>query len=331
MKWLAYDLEACFLQKGKSRSHTKILEIALYNKDVKFQRLVNPLSSYDTGSAVIDNLTSQGQHAENTINFWTKLLIEKKAFPSNTKRKSTEEKADAISTLLKRSDVARKFEDSSLMMAALERCDDDEEKAMDDLRQGEESFNQLFYTPKEALEDAIQTGKSYIWCAHNGKSFDEKILRGHEHDWDDIEFYDSLPLLKHRLPNLDSYSQPRVYHHLFKSKYFAHHALDDSQALYKIIDKVLAGDDIEEAMHQCVKHKNKVKNKKHAHSNLYEMRGIGEKSVEKLFAKKIETKEQLIAEVEKLSYDQWCKSYNFVHNYKKLYTNLRPYASSAVV
>ena len=45
MKWLTYDLESTFLQKGYKRGDTLILEIALFKgKREAFQSLVNPVS-----------------------------------------------------------------------------------------------------------------------------------------------------------------------------------------------------------------------------------------------------------------------------------------------
>tara|TARA_A100001015_G_C15036800_1_gene736824 strand:- start:2810 stop:3841 length:1032 start_codon:yes stop_codon:yes gene_type:complete len=324
--FLCYDLEACFLRSGTTRKDTKILEIALYNDSMSYQRLVNPLTEYDNGTELINNLDRLKQHPENTVNFWTKLLIGKKALPTSLKRKTILEKADAISTLLKRSDVAREYNKniSKSMMQALARHKDDEDKAKNDLRDRDDSFNQLFYTPKEALEGAIEAANTDIWVGHNGKSFDEKILKGHDHDWDHITFVDSLYIIKQLKPGLVSYSQPLVFKHLFGGSYFAHHALEDAMALWKIMEEVLG----EKCVHDIhlevekIRKEKKVKkrhDKEHRESNLYTVKGIGPATVKGLYKKDITTKEDLMKLINSIDFDTWCDQYSFVHHHKKFY------------
>ena len=91
--WLTYDLESTFLRRGLKRADTLIIEIALYGKSVPdkkrlaaFQRLVNPLKCYDTGEDVIESLHAAGQSPERTLNFWVKLLVEKKLINSSARR-----------------------------------------------------------------------------------------------------------------------------------------------------------------------------------------------------------------------------------------------------
>ncbi|MAD24524.1 MAG: hypothetical protein CMO44_10180, partial [Verrucomicrobiales bacterium] len=187
--WLAYDLEATFLRKGGTRPMTKILEIALYNDKISFQRLINPLEKFSDGAEIIKELDALGQHSENTLNFWTKLLIGKKALKSNVKRMNQHQQATEIATLLNRSKVARTYEDSMGMLYALERNDDNIEKAKDDMRKGDTGRSLLFYSTQEALKEAIEIGKDHVWVAHNGTAFDSKILKGHTaHDWEDVQF-----------------------------------------------------------------------------------------------------------------------------------------------
>lgn len=306
--WLAYDLEACFLKKGQTRAATKILEIALYNKDISYQRLVNPLSRFANGRDVLDNLKELNQHPENTVNFWARLLVQKKALPTALARKRIADKADAIATLLTRSACARTYEDEKGMMLALARHGDDEEKAATDLRTGEGGFSDVFYTAKEAIDGALKAGKDHIWVAHNGKSFDEKILRGH--GVDSVRFADSLPLIKHAKPGLESYSQPKVYKHLFNKPYFAHHALEDSIALFKILNEVV--DDLPALLKT-----------KHRDTDLHTLKYIGPKTVEKLYKKNIKTKAALLDIVRDASFDEWCADFSFVHNHKAFYRHVR--------
>ena len=58
VKYLCYDLEACFLKKGCKRGDTKILEIAFTSGVKSYQRLVNPLTKYQNGKEVINSLNS---------------------------------------------------------------------------------------------------------------------------------------------------------------------------------------------------------------------------------------------------------------------------------
>ena len=78
--------------------------------------------------------------------------------------------------------------------------------------------------------------------AHNGKSFDEKIVRGNAEreniDISKVTFKDSLPMFKTYLKDQPSYSLPILYKSVLKSTYKAHHALDDSIALYELIENV---------------------------------------------------------------------------------------------
>lgn len=334
-KFLCYDLEACFVQKGCKRGETKILEVAFKTENKSFQCLVNPLTAYQSGLEVIESLDSMKQHVDNTLNFWTKLLIGKKALPSSLKRKPSIEKAEQISILLKRSDIAHQYEESEGMMQALARNEDVEEKAKDDVRTRDDSFDQLFYTPDEAIKGMLKESEGIdIWVAHNGKSFDEKVLRGHDHDFDHVTFVDSLHLLKYLLPGKPSYSQPLLYQQLFSKKYFAHHALEDAVALHKIMDHALGDKCILETFNTNEKRReNKLgKNKKrftkvHPESTLYELQGIGPKTIVKLYKKDIKTKEDLIGLINSIDYETWCKNYSFVHRYKKFYEIWRGFSS----
>lgn len=325
-KWLTYDIEATFLRKGGKRSMTKLLELALHNDEFSFQRLINPLKQYDTGEEIVEELFDVQQHPENTLNFWTKLLIGKKALKSNVKRMDKYGQAAEISLLLKRSDVARKYEDSMGMLYALERNYDDEEKAKNDIRKGDSGRSLLFFSSTEAIEDAIKRGKNHVWVAHNGTAFDSKILLGHTgHNWDDIQFEDSLPLLKHLKPGEDSYSQPLLFKSIFKGQsYFAHHALDDAMALHKLLTHILDEKDIfEEIETTKAKRKKKKSGKKpHSSSNLYDINGVGPKSVAVFHDNKITSKEQLFNVVATMEFSDWCETFSKVHQHKKLWERL---------
>ena len=194
------------------------------------------------------------------------------------------------------------YDDPSGMMQSLARNEDNEDIAKDDIRTRDDSFNQVFYTPDEAIKGMLKEAEGInIWVAHNGKSFDERILKGHDHDFDHVMFVDSLHLLKYLLPGMPSYSQPLLYQQLFKNKYFAHHALEDAVALHKIMDHALGEKCILETYQSTVEKrekkragKKKTYPKLHPESNLYTLKGIGAKTVEKLYKQDIQTKEDLI-------------------------------------
>jgi len=342
-KYICYDLEACFLQKGFKRTDTQILEVAFKTENLEYQCLVNPLNHYQNGKEVMESLDSLNQHVNNTLNFWIKLLIGKKALPSSVKRKTTLGKAEEISTLLKRSDIALMYNKNvaNSMMQSLARNKDDEEKAKNDIRKHDTSFNQLFYTPDEAIKGMLKEAKGIdIWVAHNGKSFDEKVLRGHEgHDFDHVVFVDSLHLLKYLVPGMPSYSQPLLYQQLFKKKYFAHHALEDAVALHKIMDHALGEKCVLETYQSTVEKREKKRASKkqqrnlkvHPESTLYTLKGIGAKSVQRLWKVDIKSRDDLIGLIDSIDYNTWCDKYSFVHNYKKFYDTYKGSSSDTAV
>lgn len=324
-KFICFDLETTFIQRGCKRGDAKILELALKSENLSYVSLVNPLEKYGNGEEVMESLNTLNQHVENTLNFWTKLLIGKRALRSNLKRKDPKEKASAISELLKRSDMAKLHENPNGMMQALARNSDNVEKAKGDIRKHDKSFRSLFHTADEAIKGALKEAKGIdVWCAHNGKAFDEKVLRGHQnHDFQHITFVDSLYILRELIPGLKSYSQPLVYEHLFNKSYFAHHAMEDATALLKIMNHALDEKCIVETYLKVRKKKMKFGGKKkprlHGDSNLYSLKGIGPVSVERLFKKDITTKEQLLAIMSSTGYENWCEKFSFIHRHRKFY------------
>ena len=142
-------------------------------------------------------LESLGQHPAKPIRFWTKLLSEKGYLNTAVRRLPPEEQSQRIAKVIRHED---------------------------------------FLTPEDAIRRAHAFGKGKLWIAHNGKSFDEKIICGHLKRFQivhNIQFEDSLHILR-KLIDLPSYSQPKVYKALFKTTYKAHHALEDARALQRI-------------------------------------------------------------------------------------------------
>ena len=293
--FLAFDLETSFLRKGFKRPDTLILEIALYGKMPiegkkrlqAFQRLVNPLKDYSSGQKIIDELHDRGQNPQNTIRFWTKLLIEKKMLNTALRRKDTEEQAENISKVLTESTS--------------------------------------FVDTKTALTDAVHFGNSHLWMAHNSKAFDSKIFHGNckreEVDCTDIVHCDSLHYFRHYMPDQVSYSQPLLYKAMFNSKYLAHHALEDCKALHKMISVEAADLDSlttrlnnmpEKTSKQNRKDKAKVK------TDLLDIKGVGPKSVQVFLKNNIWNKRDLYTWKKTHTIDEWLKNFKGVHHYKKL-------------
>ena len=282
MKWLTYDLETTFLRKGFKRKDTLIIEIALHGKNKKesFQRLVNPLKKYATGLEVIESLNETGQSPDKSINFWVKLLSQKKMMNTSVKRKSVADKAELLAKLL---------------------C-------------GSEKF----ITTEKALTEAIEWGKDHKWIAHNGTSFDSKIVKGNAKREDielSIDFADSLPFFRHYMKDEPSYSQPILYKSMFKGKYMAHHALEDAKALHKMLLK--CGDNVIDMFDQLPK---KTKTKKYIKmdSDLIDIKGVGPKSVQVFHTKDIHSKEDLKKFITTYPISDWLDQFKGVHAYKKL-------------
>lgn len=320
-KFLTYDLETTFLQKGQKRASQAILEIALKTADKHFQRLINPCSSYNTGEALIENLEEMKQHPAATLRFWSKLLVEKQALPSNIKRAQAQAQADAISKLLVRSDLARKHVgkyQTIELLYALETHEDNIQlaKTFLDKHVPEKPKSPMFYTTKEALVSALAFGVDCTWIAHNGKSFDMPIVKGNCERNDlkcEVKFEDSLTMLRRKFPT-DSYSQPNLYRTMFGKGYKAHHALDDAKALYEILEHVakLKETDVMKLFEV------KKMTVKRLDSDLANIKGVGPKTVLKFKEKGIHNKKQLDKWVETHNKEEFLEEFKGLYRYKKL-------------
>lgn len=322
-KFLTYDLETTFLQKGQKRPSQRILEIALFNGKESFSALVNPCDKYSTGHEVIQSLEDMNQHPEASLRFWTKLLVEKRALPSHLKRGSVDRQASAISSLLIRSDLAREKAGEeyteSQWLYALENHNDSWKTAQQYLNKydvKEKPKSLMFTSTLHALKDALDFGNNSTWIAHNGKSFDMPIVKGNcdrnNLIYSDIQFEDSLPMFKRNLTS-DSYSQPVLYRNCFSDGYKAHHALDDAKALYKLIRHVAKDRGVEE-LFKVKKLEKRIKLK----SDLLEIKGVGQKTLFKLKAKGIHNRKQLNAWTDKHTQDEFLEEFRGLYKYKDL-------------
>ena len=149
------------------------------------------------GKPILSTLKELGQHPQRSIQFWTKLLIGKKLLNSAVKRKPFEVQAKHI-----------------------------------------EGVRSQFMHPEDALRGMLAFDymvDSGTWVAHNGKCFDNIIMKAHFEKYGikhQIKFQDSLPdIRKLKLP---THSLGYVYKHLFKEIFNCHHALDDAKALQRV-------------------------------------------------------------------------------------------------
>lgn len=86
-----------------------------------------------------------------------------------------------------------------------------------------------------------------VLVGHNCKSFDIPVLLSAIENNNLFESFmstgvigviDTLPLFKECLPNLPSYSQPKVYEAVFENQYNAHDSLQDVIALSRLVEKI---------------------------------------------------------------------------------------------
>ena len=326
-KFLTYDLETCFLQKGQRRTNQRMLEIALYCKEFSFSKLINPCQKYNCGEEIIESLNAMDQNPEKSLRFWTKLLVEKRHLKSHLKRAGQEKQADAISTLLVRSQKAMDNKGeytSNQWLYALENNKEDVKLAKKYLDKYEVDGTKgpLFYDTKSTLEETLKIGIGRTWIAHNGKSFDEKIVRGNCDRLNikiNVDFEDSLPMFRRTITS-DSYSQPLLYRGIFGKGYKAHHALDDAIALYQLLEYV---SDKESITIEKLFEVKKSPIKKYD-SDLSTIRGVGQKSIEKFKKGGIHTKKDLYKWVGTHSHEQFLKQFRGVYRYKSLADKLYP-------
>lgn len=295
MKWLTYDLESTFLRRGFKRPDTLIIEIALYGKSVPdkkrlaaFQRLVNPLKCYDTGEDVIESLHAAGQSPERTLNFWVKLLVEKKFINSAARRLDHHGKANEIA------------------------------KVLNDKKD-------MFVHPKDALTAAIEFGKGHHWVAHNGRSFDEKIIRGacarETVTIEDVIFSDSLPIFRKHLTDQPSYSQPILYKCMFVGqKYHAHHAEDDARALHRMLSTIICEENAKDILKDGYTGTKKSRRRiaKKTNSDLEDIKYVGPKSVAAFSKHGIASKKDLYEYIQSHTIEEWTKTFVKVYRHRSL-------------
>ncbi len=296
---LAYDLETCFVKKGLKRGMTRILEFGVHAPNIEYQALINPCKKFKDGAELIKDL-EKDQDPKASIRFWTKLLVEKGHLNSALKRAEVSKQAEAISVLLNRSEKAMKHKKPLDMLYAIENTPFPEEFVK--TRKCLKPKGALFFSTKDVLNEVFQF--DYIWVAHNGTSFDSKIVKGNAERLNipcNIDFRDSLPMFRKQL-NEASYSLPILYKSVLKKTYKAHHAYEDAKALYELVEHVI-GDDLSLL---------------DTKSDLLDIKGVGKKSVEVFKKKKINSKKDLYEYVATHTLQDWLKDFADVYRHKSL-------------
>lgn len=205
---------------GQKRYETRIIEVGAVNwkePDKTFGCLVNPIP-IDVQLTSADDLykwlTSIYQKPDATINFWSRVLVQRNSVSS---------------------EMFRHDEPPSVWLRRTPR-----NKAVDFVHwHHHPSDGPKFVSEEKALMDLICFSEGQDWLAHNGKSFDFKVLEGCALRTglpipSSIRQHDTLHLFRKMIPGYASYSQPKLYGDIFGQKYNAHVAIDDAIALSEL-------------------------------------------------------------------------------------------------
>lgn len=219
------DLECFFNRRGKPRTFTRFFQAAMVAPNSKKTMWIDPLPEWDidTPLDLINALYDSGARPNPSILFWSKTL-----------RHANHKVYTPIYKALKDADFEPlpRIEDAALVHChAITRLlqhwrDTDTGKLEEDF------LKYMVDTAKNNTGDVV---------AHNGRAFDFRVLAGAAArsgtSLESVTFVDSLPLFKKKWPDLKSYSQPKLYKHIFpKQTYRAHDALEDAIALQKLWD-----------------------------------------------------------------------------------------------
>ena len=229
---ICVDLETTITSKipnhirppGQKRFETRIIEIGAVdwkNPSRTYQALVNPIPSdipLQTTKDFFQHLQDTHQHPTRTINFWSRVLVRRQSLTRHMF--SVEESPEVW--------LARQVD----------------HRTKDFIRwHNAPGTGPTFMTEKEAVTGLVRFTMEHpepTWLAHNGASFDFKVLQGcaQRHSIrlpKQIKHVDTLKLFRKLLPGHKSYSQPNLFQALFQKKYNAHVAIDDAKALSTLV------------------------------------------------------------------------------------------------
>lgn len=224
--------------KGEKRFETRIIEVgAVHVSDVsrKWGCLVNPLPRdvpIESPQDLFAVLRNMYQRPDATINFWSKVLVHRKSLTNK---------------MLLKDEAPQVWLNRTM-----------ENRAKDFVRwHNFPETGPKFMTETEALRGLLAfTRKEPVWYAHNGKSFDFKILKGCgmrcSIDYS-VEEFDTLHEFRKLIPGHKSYSQPVLYRSIMNHGYNAHVAIDDATALSELCQHVRASSYTKDAASPLVK------------------------------------------------------------------------------
>ena len=223
---ICLDLETTIAGKcdhrapGTKRYETRITEIGCVNwqnTEETFKCLINPVPAtvkLENGKSLISWLKDNYQKPAPTINFWAKVLTNRGSLSKEMFiHPEPPEIWNRTTTLNKANDFVRWHNTHGIGPQML--------------------------TEKEALQKLIAFTGERPWIAHNGNSFDYKVLQGAALRTNvvipnTIVKHDSLKIFRNSIPGYKSYSQPKLYSAIFKRDYNAHVAIDDARALAEL-------------------------------------------------------------------------------------------------
>lgn len=210
--------------KGQKRFETRIIEIGAAH--IKTNRqwgcLVNPLpreAVLRTPEDLFVLLRQMYQKPDTTINFWSSVLVKRKSLRADMFLHNEPPLVWSNRTTINRAKDFVRWHNNPKTGPA-------------------------FVSETRALEQLLAFTKDEpIWYAHNGRSFDYKVLKGCAQRCGlsyNVKEIDTLHEFRKCLPGHKSYSQPVLYKALFNQRYNAHVAIDDALALKRICAHVLA-------------------------------------------------------------------------------------------
>ena len=204
--------------KGEKRFETRIIEIGAVHvtKGRQWGCLVNPLppgAMLSTPSDLFALLRGMYQKPDATIDFWSSVLVKRKSLRADMFLENEPPLVWSNRTTVNRAkDFVRWHNNPSL--------------------------GPSFVSERKALQQLVEFTKDQpTWYAHNGRSFDFKVLKGCGQRCNlqyTVKEIDTLYEFRTRLPGYKSYSQPILYKALFNQSYNAHVAIDDALALKRL-------------------------------------------------------------------------------------------------
>ena len=209
---------------GQKRYETRIIEIGAVewkNPSRTFGCLVNPIpadAAIDSVDDLFAWLTKHHQKPSATLNFFFFVLVKRKS----VLRTMFQHEEDPLVWL------NRTVRNRAVDFVHWHNHPDD---------------GPGFVTEEVGLRKLLAFGAGKDWLAHNGKSFDYKVLQGCAVRTglpipSSINQHDTLHLFRKCIPGHVSYSQPKLYSALFNENYNAHVAIDDAKALTRLCQHV---------------------------------------------------------------------------------------------